>query len=213
MSETEWQQLKGELITFGKSVGSHGFAAGFDFRGGIPSEIIATFPDEWLAEYQGKNYVAYDPVVIWGAQNDGVRTWDELEKLFPSPRVDVISAARRHGIRNGSVVSLTVNRKKTVIGITHAADRLAKGEIFTLIGLLANMSIVAPSVAPPYELTDRGVNYLRLAAQGLTDQEIASHQGVTPRAVSSLRERVLRKLGAPTLSSGLLAAFKSRIVD
>ncbi|UWQ34602.1 autoinducer binding domain-containing protein [Leisingera sp. M527] len=212
MTDSDWQQLRGELLAFGRRVSSDGFTAGFDFIGGIPAEIVTTFSEDWLAEYQERDYLMVDPVVIWGAQHDGVKSWSELSRLFPNVSPNVISIARERGMKHGTVVSMTVNRKKAIIGITHDALELSVEDLRALRGLLANMLIACPERQEEV-LTMKGKKYISQVAEGMTDQEIANLEGRSVRAVAALRERVTEKLGVLTLPAAVLKAYKSRIID
>jgi DNA-binding CsgD family transcriptional regulator len=213
MNSGTWQQLKGELTSYGERVASHGFTAGFDFIQGIPSEIITTFPNSWLEEYQGNSYILSDPVVIWGGQYEGFKNWDELLELYPANMPDVISAARSSGMVNGSVLSISVNRSRAIIGITHYERSLSETDRLELFGLLAKMCIECEKRKAGPEISELGRRYLQQVSEGLTDKEIAERQGVSQRAVSALRERVMAKLSAPTLATALLSAYKYRIID
>ena len=95
MNSGAWQQLKGELSSYGQRVDSHGFTAGFDFIQGIPSEIITTFPNSWLEEYQANSYILSDPVVIWGSQYEGFKNWDELLELYPLTFEEFLLASKK----------------------------------------------------------------------------------------------------------------------
>ncbi|MDE4134452.1 LuxR C-terminal-related transcriptional regulator [Phaeobacter sp. QD34_3] len=143
---------------------------------------------------------------------EGVLSWNELADLFPNPSPDVIAIARARGMKNGSVVSMTVNRRKAIIGITHEAPELSLAELITLRGLLANMLIACPDRREDV-LTAKGKRYISQIAQGLTDREIANLEGRSVRAVSALRERVVEKLAVPTLAAAVLRAHRSRIID
>lgn len=213
MNSGAWQQLKGELSSYGERVASHGFTAGFDFIQGIPSEIITTFPNSWLEEYQANSYILSDPVVIWGSQYEGFKNWDELLELYPANKPDVISAARSSGMVNGSVLSISVNRSRAIIGITHYERSLSETDRLELFGLLAKMCIECEKRKAGPEISELGRRYLQQVSEGLTDKEIAERQGVSQRAVSALRERVMAKLSAPTLATALLSAYKYRIID
>lgn len=213
MNSGTWQQLKGELTSYGERVASHGFTAGFDFIQGIPSEIITTFPNSWLEEYQANSYILSDPVVIWGSQYEGFKNWDELLELYPANMPDVISAARSSGMVNGSVLSISVNRSRAIIGITHYERSLSETDRLELFGLLAKMCIECEKRKAGPEISELGRRYLQQVSEGLTDKEIAERQGVSQRAVSALRERVMAKLSAPTLATALLSAYKYRIID
>ena len=213
MNSGAWQQLKGELSSYGERVASHGFTAGFDFIQGIPSEIITTFPNSWLEEYQANSYIFSDPVVIWGSQYEGFKNWDELLELYPANMPDVISAARSSGMVNGSVLSISVNRSRAIIGITHYERSLSEADRLELFGLLAKMCIECEKRKAGPEISELGRRYLQQVSEGLTDKEIAERQGVSQRAVNALRERVMAKLSAPTLATALLSAYKYRIID
>jgi DNA-binding CsgD family transcriptional regulator len=152
-------------------------------------------------------------VVIWGSQYEGFKNWDELLELYPANMPDVISAARSSGMVNGSVLSISVNRTRAIIGITHYERSLSEADRLELFGLLAKMCIECEKRKAGPEISELGRRYLQLVSEGLTDKEIAERQGVSQRAVSALRERVMAKLSAPTLATALLSAYKYRIID
>ncbi|MEP5725622.1 MAG: LuxR C-terminal-related transcriptional regulator, partial [Erythrobacter sp.] len=154
-----------------------------------------------------------DPVVIWGSQYEGFKNWDELRELYPANMPDVISAARSSGMVNGSVLSISVNRSRAIIGITHYERSLSETDRLELFGLLAKMCIECEKRKAGPEISELGRRYLQQVSEGLTDKEIAERQGVSQRAVSALRERVMAKLSAPTLATALLSAYKYRIID
>ncbi|MBT8153151.1 autoinducer binding domain-containing protein [Epibacterium ulvae] len=204
-------QLKAELIAFGNEHSSHGFTAGFGFEDNVPADIMSTFSSEWLTEYQQHGYVMHDPVVIWGTQNEGTRTWNQLAQDFAGYTPDVIAVARSRGMMHGTALGLTVNRRKGVIGFTHSAERLPDLEIARLHGIMA--AILATFQDPPkIKLTDKGVAYLRKVSEGMTDNQIAESDGVTARAVAALRDRTVRAMGASQLSEAVLKAYRQRVI-
>ena len=206
------QQLKKELINAGARIASHGFTVGFDFVQGVPCDIVSTFTPSWLAEYQENSYVLSDPVVIWGTENTGVRSWNALKKLYPNLMPDIIGIARSRGMKHGTVISITVNRKKTIMGITHDAPDLTAENRFELIGLMANITLELDTPSA-MQLPDKHTNYLQQVAQGMSDHEIAEAMGVTPRSVYALRSRVIAKLGAKTIAQAVLTAYRLRLID
>lgn len=212
MNSSPSQQLKRESIGFLNSLSSHGFTLGLDFVGGVPTDIISTWPDDWLEHYQNQDFLMHDPVVLWGAQYEGIMSWDELRQAFPNPQVDVIAHAREFGIKNGSVIALTVNRKKTILGISHSQRSLSASEQNQIIGTLSVLAF-RTDCAPEVSISKKAQDYLQLVAHGHSDQEIAEMRGVTTGAMYQLRNRVFEKLQVDTIAQAVLKAYKSRIID
>lgn len=212
MSAAGFQQLKRELTELLDSVSSHGFALGVDFISGVPGEIISTWPEEWLLDYQKNDYILYDPVVIWGALNDGIMNWNELLPIFQSLPVNVIEKAREFGIPNGSVFSFSFNRRKTVLGISHREASLPESIQNEILGQLSVYTFRSPK-APQVDLSEKSLDYLSQAARGLTDREIAESRQVSVGAVHQLRRRTLSALDASTVPEAVLKAYKSQLID
>ncbi|MGH1577741.1 autoinducer binding domain-containing protein [Planktotalea sp.] len=212
MKNDRSQQLLDEISGYLNSISSHGFTLGVNFLAGTPTHIVSTWNEDWLNEYQNGDFVLYDPVVIWGMSNEGIRSWNQLSKLFPSPEVNVISTARERGMPNGSVISLTVNRKRTILGISHEESEL---DLKTQDYVVSQMAKVAFWIDDPREikLSYKSLQYLNGLAEGLNEREIATSAGVTPGAIRQLRNRVLKKLDAKTPAEAVLIAYKSRLVD
>ncbi len=212
MNHNNIQQLKGELVSYLNGFSSHGFTLGLNFLGGVPGDIVSTWDEEWLSEYQENDYVMYDPVVIWGTQNEGITTWDQLHPIFRNQKVDVIGLARERGMPNGSVVSVNVNRKRSILGISHISSQLSFEQQDGVIGRMAALTCRLDR-EPSAVISEKAKSYLHLASKGLTDSEIAKHNQVTPGAVHQLRVRTLEKLNAKTLAQAILTAYKSGLID
>lgn len=115
-------------------------------------------------------------------------------------------------MKNGTVLSLVVNRKRGIMGITHEAPELTPEEQQSLVGVMANI-LTSMGDATSVSLSEKSRSYLQLIAQGLTDQEIAENWKVTSRAVYALRSRTVTKLGAKTPEQAVLSAYKLRLID
>lgn len=206
------QQLKRDFIDRVHPITTHGFTVGFDFFGGVPAEIVTTFPDTWLQQYQANNYVLHDPVVIWGNTNLGIKSWEELLQIYPNETPDVISNARGYGMQNGSVISVELDLVRTIVGLTHSDENLSTEEIETIYSAIFGF-VRGADFEPRIELSQKSIQYLRFSAEGLTDGAIAREQNVTVRAVNGLRQRTLAKMSAETVAHAVVKARKARIID
>lgn len=212
MSDSISQQLKGELVARCARISSHGFTAGFDFIHGVPAEIVTTFSREWLEEYQTNGYSMHDPVVLWGTAHTGVKSWNELSKLFAGERPDVIKIARKRGMANGTVISFDLDRKRAVMGITHLKPELDPQEVMQITSIMSQILFQMPT-PPTNTISDKAKRLLQAVANGSSEAEFAQASGVSTRAINALRARTLEKLGATTLSQAVLAAYRSRQID
>ena len=67
----------------------------------------------------------------------------------------------------------------------------------------------APSAAPPTPLTPREHEVLRLVADGLSDREVATRLGISPKTVEKHVGAVLRKSGTPSRTAAVVHALDS----
>ncbi|MCL4871065.1 MAG: hypothetical protein KJ063_19070 [Anaerolineae bacterium] len=104
---------------------------------------------------------------------------------------------------------------------TTASDRLTdQGAAFAeaLSALQQLTQTPQPSTSPaaavtPYDLTPRELEILRLAAEGLTDPQIAEHLVLSKRTVSAHLHTIYSKLGVATRTAAARLALKHNLLD
>ena len=86
------------------------------------------------------------------------------------------------------------------------------GQHVTLDDAVAEARALPRSTDPPFELTPREVEVLRLIAAGLTDREIAERLFITRRTASKHVEAILAKLGVPARAGAASQAARLGLV-
>jgi predicted ATPase/DNA-binding CsgD family transcriptional regulator len=74
------------------------------------------------------------------------------------------------------------------------------------------VSPVQASPGYPYDLTDREVEVLRLAAEGLTDGQVARELHISPRTVGRHLGSIYKKLGVPSRAAATKMAVKHGLI-
>jgi DNA-binding NarL/FixJ family response regulator len=119
-----------------------------------------------------------------------------------------------------SVLFLSGNRTESydrVAGLLVGADDYlvkpyAPDELLARIRRLASHTRPLASTARE-KLTRRESDVLRLLAQGLTQDEMASRLGISPKTVGSHIEHVLRKLGVHSRAQAVALAFREETAE
>lgn len=182
---------------------SQGYASGFNFKGGAPEFMDITFPEGWSAEYQSDGLAMIDPVVMWGMENQGHKSWSELRHLgYPS---EIFAKAQKYGLLNGTVISVLHRNCRSIIGITHPETTAPEELLKVTYGWLTLVSETLPSNA---SLPGKPQQYLQLAADDLTEQQIADQIGITVQAVRKRRKTVLKQYGVKTVPAAMKMALQ-----
>jgi DNA-binding NarL/FixJ family response regulator len=139
---------------------------------------------------------------------DGLRILRELGPRLPDTRIVMltVSGGRRdllEAVRNGAAGYLTKDLspealQRAVRGI-RAGDlpmsRAMAGEVVRSLAGSQRRSGVAEMNDPLADLSDREQQVLIQLADGLTDREIGTHLGISPRTVETHVGSILHKLG------------------
>lgn len=197
--------MANEFIRFQNRINSectHGYAAGFGFVNGLPTKMSITFDPEWLLKYQSEGLGVADPVILWGMENQGHKSWSELAKLGYS--TDVFDKARNFGMENGTVIAVCQNHVRSIIGITHK-EETASPELIALV--YGEMMLESSGLEMEKPEPTNGLEYLRLVTQGLTEPQVAQKLGKSVQAIRLRRKKVMRDYGALTVSQAVKNAM------
>jgi DNA-binding NarL/FixJ family response regulator len=152
---------------------------------------------------------------------NGLEVTRQVSRRFPETRIIVLSmhaneAYVLEALRNGAVGYIF---KETGINdLVHAVREAIAGRRYLSPPLSARAidSYVQKTEAAaldPYEtLTTREREVLQLAAQGMTNAEIAGHLSISPRTAETHRANVMRKMGLNTQIDLIRFALKRGIL-
>lgn len=152
---------------------------------------------------------------------NGLEVTRQVSRRFPETRIIVLSmhaneAYVLEALRNGAVGYIL---KETGINdLVHAVREAIAGRRYLSPPLSARAidSYVQKTEAAaldPYEtLTTREREVLQLAAQGMTNAEIAGHLSISPRTAETHRANVMRKMGLNTQIDLIRFALKRGIL-
>jgi len=152
---------------------------------------------------------------------NGLEVTRQVSRRFPETRIIVLSmhaneAYVLEALRNGAVGYIL---KETGINdLVHAVREAIAGRRYLSPPLSARAidSYVQKTEAAaldPYEtLTTREREVLQLAAQGMTNAEIAGHLSISPRTAETHRANVMRKMGLNTHIDLIRFALKRGIL-
>ncbi len=150
------------------------------------------------------------------------------------PKMDGIEAARRirTGSPNTAVLALTAyDDDAYIVGVLDAgaAGYVLKNAPSPVLleavrAAAAGESVLSPAIqrrvvgilarrrgreAPQLQLSERELEVLRLAAQGLANKEIATSLGLSPRTVQSHLRHILNKLSVASRVEAVVLAIRS----
>lgn len=142
-----------------------------------------------------------DAILAWMRSEIGVIG---LAKL----RADAAADASLPDHRNGTLIARTLDGRKIGALLLHTVPVLPEAELNEAVGLL--LLLAAETTGPEIaQLSARELAYLKKAANGDTDDEIAVDLSLSMRSVKERKKRTIADLGAENLHHAILLAKKS----
>ncbi len=137
-----------------------------------------------------------------------------LRAAAPNARVLVVSSrAEHHRVANALRVGAAgfVVKSASLAEIWDAMRRVARGEIVIGAGLLTGAISVLRDDAVPV-LTDREMQTIELASQGLNNAQIAAGLGIRPNTARNHLQRAFEKLGVHSRVEAVVRAQRLGLV-
>ncbi len=173
--------------------------------------IITTYPQAWVEQYQKSHYHRLDPVIVSLAERKDPFSW-EVERAVASPRLrQFYDEASFFGIRagltiplydaQGPVAALTL---ATATGLNDLPQGLFSEEnVLQLMAVLlhkrARERVSGPRMVAGVKLSRREYECLEWAAAGKSATDIAVILAVAPSTVIDHLSRAKAKLGVRTI--------------
>lgn len=138
------------LLTRLKQQSPDGFAAAFQVVFATPKYLFQTYDDAWMTYYSKMGIVMKDPAVKWGFSNDGIASWDELQKF---DQHGVFDKATEFGLNFWTVMATSEHGSKS-IGAFSRSDRdftsAEREQIFTDFQSLHLLTLQGPETEPEF---------------------------------------------------------------
>jgi len=146
---------------------------------------------------------------------DGTAAARIIREQSPRVRVLILTASAeesllREVIRAGC--SGIVTKGRSMVDLVHAVRAAAAGETVIAPALLDRLATPAPREGGADLLTERELEVLRLAAEGLDTREISLRLDISLHTVRNHLQSCIRKLGVHTRTQAVSAAIRRGIV-
>ena len=183
---------------------------------------IATYSREWQTRYFLKQYLAIDPVIIYGRTALLPFDWETLNSGDPAIQ-NFFADAMRHDVgRNG--LSIPVRNRKNIYSLISFTSEHPKPEwdVFkrTSMTTLQHLSVLINSAASintklppaPVQLSRREEQCLIWAARGKTYQQIAEISGLSLGSVKTHLDTARHKLHCINLTHAVGVAVATGLI-
>ena len=185
--------------------------------------LCLTYPEEWINHYIGQNYFAIDPVVQLGFGRALPLDWDKLDKSSSVVRNFFGEAADANLGKHGLSISMnSAGGASALVSITSNAgdkewqrDRIMLMRDFQLLAHYMHgrfNRVLGISLDNDIHLSRREIECLQWAAEGKTNDDIATILGLSERTIRLYLDTARHKLNclnkthavAKALSLGLI---------
>jgi LuxR family quorum sensing-dependent transcriptional regulator len=196
-----------EILEYGYTASACGAFLPTD-KGPEPHFFFLDWPQEWLALYSQRNFVASDTAVAEARRRIAPFTWLEAraERILPDVEQEIWDACAEFGWTDG--FSVPIHGPGGYFGLIVLAgkERPLPPSLRNRLHLLAFLTHERcralskfPMVADPKApLSSRELECLRWVGAGKTDWEIGKIMSLSPTTVKSYVDQARNKLGART---------------
>lgn len=186
--------------------------------------MVNNYPGGWQDQYRRQGYFEIDPTIQHAKHSTAPLTWSP-DLYAQDALVDMSREARDAGLNygwtqpirdaNDRFGALTLARSEGAISSAELAEKqpkmlwLAQSAHALLYRLL--LARVQSEVLSP--LTEREIEFLRLAADGKTAGQISEALGVTERTANFHIGNAIEKLGAENKTHAVVLALRMGLLD
>ncbi|GHA48682.1 LuxR family transcriptional regulator [Amylibacter ulvae] len=190
-----------------KKMGKSGFVLAVNLTVRGPNFWYTTYPKQWQAKYQRRNYFALDPIFMWSVTNEGVKRWSEIP--LPDMRGILKEANLDFGMKYGVVISRKIQYKRSFVAAARADRDFTDGEIAALNQAFEK---ILNEVAADPKLSAGEIQVLRCLRDGMGQREIAQTIGISESAVKQRCGKALHKLGAKTRTQAVAISVGKQLL-
>ena len=178
-----------------------------------PTEILGSYPADWINHYREQQYAAVDPVFLNGLHSRKMVVWDD--KLFNTCR-NLWGEAREHRLRIGATFPLrTSNHALSVLSVAREHETITASEIDRISaylhclieGVMQRLHELQHPMLTSLQIriSQREREILQWTADGKSSGETALILGISINTVNFHLKAIQKKFGAPNKT--LLVAY------
>ncbi|WP_117194331.1 helix-turn-helix transcriptional regulator [Rhizobium terrae] len=188
-----------------------------NYRVGSFTSVTSNFPPAFVEAYEGEKLYLTDPMVLTGTRGAEIVTEENLD-LPLEPRLAYLLRTFHIGHR----LAFFLRRGDRTYGsVVFARDagifRAEEIEYLALLAAPLHEKITRPLVkrfgAEIVGLLEGEVECLRLAAQGMTSEEIAATSRFRKETVDSYLKSAAKKLGARNRAHAIAEAIRKKLIE
>lgn len=180
-----------------REIAPGGYALTINIRHLTPEFFVSTYPTEWVTIYTERRYALFDPVTVWCRFNEGIKRWSDIDiGVLKGVGSHVMTHAAQYGLVYGGAVSLANKAHPAIKSLVSGAREDREMSVEELAELAAMLERIVEAVGQHAGLTEAELETLRDLATGMTHDEIADRQKISPATVKKRIERVRKVLGA-----------------
>ncbi|MEM7242351.1 MAG: autoinducer binding domain-containing protein [Pseudomonadota bacterium] len=174
--------------------------------------FISTMDTEWVKEYNSKNYMIFDPTIIWSTANgDDMIRWSEIQKsrLKYIDTRRVFEKAKKYQLNYGSVTNYYSGKTKNFMSLARDDREVSDIELNTTKIIFAQ---ICDEYLKTAVLTEAELKTLRMLAEGFSQNETAEKLCVTLSAIKQRLRSIVNKLDAKNSAHALVIATSKGLI-
>lgn len=196
---------------------------------GSPRYWLGGYPEQWVAHYVAQGYPEIDPVVQHAKGHVTPYLWPDYRRLphdeaaLKDPVNRLFIEAHDYGLNGGITIpvhGLGVKWGLVSLSFARVRDMIEANKQMESLFLLCHqiheaglrLMMASPPVSPGSELTAIELECLKLAAQGLTSEEIAVRLNKKKRAITATFQSIVDKLGVKSRQAAVAMAITQKII-
>lgn len=197
---------------------------------GAPRYWLGGYPEQWVAHYVAQGYPEIDPVVQHAKGHVVPYLWPDYRRLphdetaLKDPVNRLFIEAHDYGLNGGITIpvhGLGVKWGLVSLSFARVRDMIEANKQMESLFLLchqiheAGLRLMMASASSPLpgELTPTELECLKLAAQGLTSDEIADRLNKKKRRITALFQSIVEKLGVKSRQAAVATAITQKIIQ
>jgi LuxR family transcriptional regulator len=170
-----------------------------------PEYFLSTYPESWQEEYEARNYMFIDPMMYWSMTRTGSCRWSAVPLNRASP---IFKRAKTHDLNFGATLATTVGGRRSLLSIARPDREFEDSELESCMLILEDLA----QSTFERKVSIEEIATLRLAADGLSQKEMAYELGIAEPTVKLRLSRVKEKLNARNTTHAVRIALSEKII-
>ena len=182
--------------------------------------LATSYPEDWMKFYTEKNYLPDDPVVLAIMKSRTPFFWSDLpdDPKIPETSLKILQQGNEAGVKDGIGIPL-FGKTGEVVGVGLARKETEDGQNYQLLAGAYLLSVYFHEVFRDMimnpvkaNITDREKEVLSWAAEGKTDDVIATLLNISENTVRYHWKNIFKKLEANSRIYAVTKAIRLEII-